>query len=836
MFFALLLFRVHRVINPNDNNIDNLKSDQIVITENTVIADKSYESSKCQAEKQLNGGLYLIESPATSVNFTNCQFSHCYNIYYFNPFATPVVGGVLYFQNIDNTFITGSSFINCTSPAGGAIGMSNVTLVVIENTNFTQNAATSFLFIQSYGDGGAIWFDKTEGCTLLLKNCIFDSNLASTGAGLFLDPSLDELSVEDCLFTHNHDEHYNGAAIRAGKDIYTIPIKKVSLVSSTFINNTISQGSEDHVGSACFIRAAEISLTRCHFSQHSGIVNVNCPVLALTITKSSELIIDSCTFNDNLGSFAEIKGVYLDKVSLCNCNILNNQFFDKGVFYGDPLPAQLLFENSTFTSNTGSSCHAITIPSGNIRHSSLINCVFNSIGVKSSGPTVLIESFTEVINTSFINHEGSTLSIQLSKAQLLIKSIIFHNNSCTNPLAGKDGLLFEGSNVSFANTYLDEELEINSAYSVSFENTTINRYGLRITSSYIFMEDTTIYNLGKSNLLLNAGNLLIAKNLICHDNSINYIQFNGQTNESEVEILDSSFKKSPIQISNAGYVYVNNSQFSECSGSLEGGAIHIGDQIESAFVYKCTFTDCQSITGNGGAIYANTIANFGLLLSSFDRCKSNNYGSCLYLYGGLLSTINNCTFHNDDEENSASVYIYDKSKSCQTIFINGCFSSNAQKISNDVHVHHIYSTSTGSVSFNYPMCFDRSKEDSVFFKNGQDADKGYDCYNCLNCGQMPSPGPSSIPTASSIPSIVPTETPKPTDDDDDSDSGKKKLTTPQIVGIVAICVAAVLAIIVIIVMCVKRNRANSQLDSSQLISPNTPLQLNTQETLPNNNE
>ena len=54
--------------------------------------------------------------------------------------------------------------------------MSNVTLVVIENTNFTQNAATSFLFIQSYGDGGAIWFDKTEGCTLLLKNCIFDSN------------------------------------------------------------------------------------------------------------------------------------------------------------------------------------------------------------------------------------------------------------------------------------------------------------------------------------------------------------------------------------------------------------------------------------------------------------------------------------------------------------------------------------------------------------------------------------------------------------------------------------------------------------------------------------
>ena len=831
---TLLLFRIHRLINTKDINVQG--TEHSVIHENTVIQDQIVESSDCQSGKSLNGGLYLIESPATSVNFTNCKFSHCFSVYYHSPFSSYIYGGVLYFSNIENTFISGSSFVNCTSPCGGAIALSNVSLAVFENTNFTQNAASYFLFATWYGDGGAIYFDKTDGCSLVLTGCIFDSNIASSGAGLYLDPHLDELVVEDCSFTNNHNEHYYGAAIRAGTDIYTTPIKKVSLVSSSFTNNSITQGSEAHEGSACFIRAEELNLKKCNFAQHSGTVNLNCPVLSLTITNSTELLIDSCTYNNNFGSFVEVKGVYLDVVTIYNCNILNNQFYDKGVIYGDPLPSQLNFEDSVFTSNTGSTCHAITIPPGNIRNSTLINCVFNSIGVKASGPTVLIESFTEVLNTSFINHEGSALSIQVSKAQLLIKSLIFHNNSCTNPLAGSDGFLCEGSNISFVNADLSTPIEIKSANLVSIENSNINRFGLQVTSSYIFISNTSVFSLsGKSNLLLTAANAIFAKNVSFHDNSINYIQFNGQTNESKVEILDSSFKSSPIQISNSGFVYINNSQFNQCSGSLEGGAVHIGNQIDSAYIYKCTFTDCTSSTGNGGAIYANTVVNFNLLLSSFDKCKSKNYGSCLYLYGGLLSTINNCTFHNDDDDNSASIYIYDKSESCQTIFVNGCFSSNAQKITNgDVQVHHIYSASTGKVSFNYPMCFDRSKEDSVYFKNGQDADRGYDCYNCLDCGKMPHPGPTSIPSASPIPpTIVPTETPKPTDDDD-SDSGNKKLKTPQIVGIVVGCVAAVIVIVVIIVIVVKRKKNNSDLDPSQLISPNTPIQLNTQENLPNN--
>ena len=830
---AFLLFRIHRLENQNTND---LQAGHSPITENTVIHDQIIESTDCQYGREANGGLYYIESPATSVNFTNCQFSHCFNV--FITMSESYYGGVLYFSNIENTYISNTTFINCTSPSGGAVGLSNVSLAVFESTSFIQNSAIYYMFGYGYGNGGAIWFGETEGCSLIMNDCIFDSNTASAGAAVYVGPSLDELFVEDCLFIHNRDTNYNGAAIYAAKEIYTTPVKKVSILTSQFINNSIDKGSETHVGSACFIRAKDFTLKDCYFSQNKGINNVNCPVLALTITENKELLIDSCTCFNNSGSFAEIKGVYLDTVTIYNCNISNNHFYDKGVIYGDPLPQQLLFENSVFAGNDGTSCHALTIPPGNIRYTSLTNCIFDSIGVTSKGPTVLIESFTEIVNSSFINHAGSALSIQVSNAHVLIKSIIFHNNSCTDTLAGKDGFLCEGSNVSFVDADLTTSMIISSANAVSFENSTISRYGLQVTASYVYITSTTIFSLSKKeNLILSASKNLIAKNITCNNNQNVYIQFNGQNNESKVEIIGSMFNNSPIEASNPGLVYVNNSQFIQCFGNLEGGALRIGDPTDSIYIYKCTFSECTSNSGLGGAIYANTNNNFILELSSFEKCKSSTYGSCLYLYGGLLSIINNCTFHNDDDSNSASIYIYDKSVYCQTIFVNGCFSSDAQKISADAHVHHIYSTSTGSVSFNYPMCFDRPKEDSVFFKNGQDADKGYDCYNCLDCGKMPVPGPSSIPSASSYPQTTlnpPTETPSPTETDDDSDSGKKKTKILLIAGIV-VGVVVIIIIIIIIIIVVRRRNINPNIDSTQLVDPNIPIQLNTQENLPNSN-
>ncbi|KAK8861066.1 hypothetical protein M9Y10_012760 [Tritrichomonas musculus] len=832
---SLILFQIHRVVNPNDVQ----RGEHTVITENTVIHDVNVESTDCQSGKQENGGLYLIEAPASSVNFTNCKFSHCFTVQYT---LKDIYGGVLYFSNIENTFISNSSFTNCSSPSGGAVGLSNVSLAVFENTNFTQNSAIYYMFIAVYGNGGAICFDKTNGCSFILDGCLFDSNVASTGAAIYTDPNLDELLVKDCLFINNIDQHYPGAAIRAGVDIYTTPVKKASLISSKFINNSNVEGSDYHLGSTIYMRVIDFTFKNCDFSKNHGVESVNCPVMALkfvSLDPINEVLIDSCTFSENIGSLLRIEGECIDSVSVYNCIIVNNTFIDKGAFFGDPLPPAFTYENCIFTNNTGNknTCHSLNIPSGHIRRTKIISSIFNAKGIKTSGPSVLIESFTEILNTSFTNHKDSTLSIKVSNAELSIKSITFTNNSCTDPLAGNDGLLCEGSNVSFSNNDLTQKIVIKSANTVVFNNSLISRFGVEIEASFINVVDSTIFSLsGKSSILLTGINHIFAKNITCYENSVNYLQFSGTNNQSQISILNSSFKYSPIQVSNAGIVCINGSQFNLCLGNLKGGALSIDNHVLQASIYKCAFTECQSKVQIGGAIYADIISLFTLELTSFDKCKSTKSGSCLYLYGGERSTINNCTFHNDDENNAASVYISDKSEDCQTIFVNGCFSSDAVQSSNDdVLVRHIYSASLGIVSFNYPMCFDRSKEESVFFEKGQDADKGYNCYNCLDCGKMPRPEPTSIPTGSPVPpTIVPTEVPTPTDDD--SDSGNKKLKTPVIVGIVIGCVVIIIIIIVIIIIVVRRKNAAQELDPTQLIPSKSPLQLNTQENLPDNNE
>lgn len=238
---------------------------------------------------------------------------------------------------------------------------------------------------------------------------------------------------------------------------------------------------------------------------------------------------------------------------------------------------------------THTECHAIDIPPGNERRSNLTNCVFDSIGVTATGPTVLIESFTEVINSSFNNHQGNVLSIQVSKARLSIQSISFNNNSCTDPRTGKDGMLCEGSNISFVGVDITTQITIHSAYIVSFEDSIISRFGINIAASYIYITNTNILN--NNFLSFNATISLIVNNLTCKNNDKNnYLQFNGRTNESKIEILSSSFNSSPIQISNACLVNITNSQFTQCIGNKNGGAVNIDNQIESAIIQYTSST------------------------------------------------------------------------------------------------------------------------------------------------------------------------------------------------------------------------------------------------------
>ena len=115
-------------------------------------------------------------------------------------------GGSLYFDNIDNVNIINSTFTNSSSEFGGAIVQLEGNLA-IENSNFTQNAATF--------DGGAIY---TSYVNLTLNNVNFinnrglndDGSRGANGGSLFLD--MTNATIINSNFINN-TATINGGAI-----------------------------------------------------------------------------------------------------------------------------------------------------------------------------------------------------------------------------------------------------------------------------------------------------------------------------------------------------------------------------------------------------------------------------------------------------------------------------------------------------------------------------------------------------------------------------------------------------------------------------------------------
>ena len=148
----------------------------------------------------------------------------------------------------------------------------NVTFVGSSITDNVKFSAYNSIFRESYSTiyGGVI---SSNGGEITLKNCTFSDNVAVCGGAIYINNGL--LDIEDSSFVNNNAELFGGAIIsvnstvkinnisgrnnKAGGDggvIYSFVDKSVSLIGSSFTNNSADKGG------AVFIDASNYNLIK----------------------------------------------------------------------------------------------------------------------------------------------------------------------------------------------------------------------------------------------------------------------------------------------------------------------------------------------------------------------------------------------------------------------------------------------------------------------------------------------------------------------------------------------------------------------------------------------
>ena len=811
-----------------------LFSSRVEITSNQTVDSVTRINVENQDQ---NGGAYFADArkfpgEVGYVNFQRCTFEHCNNGYIFSLFDY-YSGGAIYLANLDSTEITACTFNDCNSTYyGGAIAMSNVGSATFSDTSFTFcNSVCYTVVIETHVEGGALYFVDNKGCQLKLERCRFIGNRASSGAAMFLEANLDELYIDQCEFSNNSAATYEGGAICAGERKVLLPsIKSVVLQNSVFNYNTIGH---NYKGSAAFIRAIDMKIDNCSFTGHHGMMNNDCPVLYISLYrepgKNEEEIVFSlsnCKFVNNTGSCLDFVSELADVLKVDGCSFINNTFIDTSAITGSPyITKNFVVNNCYFFGNiigevyhiSVASGNCIYVPSGTTRNTKISNTIFDASGVKDGGSSLLVESYTEITNVTFKNHHKSTLAFEAKKCSVLINSITFADNSVTDSLAGVNGFLCHDSNITFYHADIQKQMIIKIANYVTFDQCSITDEGIDITANNVILSGTKLDQVSTSGKIFISGHSVELNSVFANDYLGDYIEIYGFNSSSSISIENSSFVSAPVFINNGIFV-MDNSDFYECRGLNAGGSLRL--IVDNAYISNCRFNESKSLAGNGGALYAKVTNNFTLAKSSFNDNEAAYNGSSLYLHTGVYSLIDTCDFHNT-KSSAPSIFLTDTKYSSQTVLVQGCF-ADSNDINSNGRISHIYSTSQGDVFFNVPMCFDRSKEESVFFLNGQDADRGYNCYNCHDCNHMPYPLPTPTPLPTMTPkpesptNVPPTISPTSTSDSD-SDSDSHKLSTGAIVGIVLGALAGVALIIVGIVWYFRAHK-RSELNTHPLLT------------------
>ena len=247
--------------------------------------------------------------------------------------------------------------------------------VTIKNLNFVNGNSDS--------DGGAIFYNGTNNNTLTVSNCIFKSNMADSGAGIFTE---NELNISNSTFIDSNSK--SGSAIYAAADVI--------IKDSTFKDLT----AKENGGAIYSTNITEIS--NCHFTNTDANWGGG-------IYSSNDLNIDNSTFSHSDAKYAP--AIYSQ---------------------GNMTVKDSLFENLHADETAGA------MGLRELKYGEINNCTFINTASNKNGGAVAIDENTNstegtyITNSKFFNSRGSYGgAVFQSCGNLTIENSIFDNNAAS---------------------------------------------------------------------------------------------------------------------------------------------------------------------------------------------------------------------------------------------------------------------------------------------------------------------------------------------------------------------------------------------------------------------
>ncbi|UTB33039.1 MAG: hypothetical protein NKF70_01835 [Methanobacterium sp. ERen5] len=397
-----------------------------------------------------------------------------------------VTGGGAIF-NVGKLSISSCNF-NYNHVTGGGAALRNFRgTVQINSSKFTGNTVK--------GGGGALFNEnggstKTSLSTMLVKNCIFNSNKANSGGAI--DNNYGKLTVSSCNFTNNYASSKGGAlvnyhgsltltgctgksngAYNLGGFLYNAD-NLLQIVKSNFLNNHVLKGS----GGVIYNYHAPITISYTNFKYNTARGGKDCGYGGAIHSYMAQITANNCLFLENSASTGGGAIVNDEGSSLTvkNSNFSNNSAIGSGDgLYGNgggifSFNARCWVSNSNFTGNSAKvgtrGGGAIDIlGTGYVSHSiaSVDHCVFNNnqasmggaIHVETGSLTIKYSTFT----TNTAQNGGAIYNIH--GALTATQNNINYNTAINNGAA----IFNSGHNISVTHNNIIENTGPNEIYS-----------------------------------------------------------------------------------------------------------------------------------------------------------------------------------------------------------------------------------------------------------------------------------------------------------------------------------------------------------------------------------
>ena len=669
---------------------------------------------------------------------------------YMENITTGSFGGAIGLQN-SKVHISNSVFEHNAAHAGGVISIANSSLNIYHSV-FTQNSAAvtggvivssqsrvdifhSRIFDNSVMLGGILGF--TQLSTIIIQNCNFTNN-KNTTVMFVIDCNA---SIVESLFLQNSVPHLSGAIFSHGLNFLNInktrfTLNKGIVGGAIFVmNQTVMRLSEciftensaiqvpsrfypyniklsAGLGGAIAFYQSVLSLTQCKFQHNSAYVggaihldnstawmhqtnftNNECVIAggALFISPLTFIVLqDSFVVNNTVLGTKGGAGGGLHILNNCTANLSNIHFEDNKSQHGAAIFAgkmcKVTISKNTFTNNSGS---VITLE--NNVTSEMKICLFVSNGNEGNNldSVVSITSHCNVTisRTTFSNNtvQGNGGVIGIEKSNASFYNCLFNNN-----FGHKGGALSsKNSIVQFKDCTFSQNHALNG--------------GVFATNDNIFMENCLVWN-----------------NSAGGDGGVAYLEQNSRVNIISSEFSGNSAGGSGgvIWMRNA-FGYIQKSSFSDNRAVLNGGVIDASD----ACVINITQTKFISNTGGkSGVLFGrkktkislwatkmieNSASNCGIILideistlEMYDSQIGENYGgSLLCVYNNSLSIIQTTSFTNSTELSTSLVDITES-----TLFLEHCslknnrgeFGTGIYSSSSELRFSHTLFSNTGA--------------------------------------------------------------------------------------------------------------------------------------------